>query len=73
VVARERQPEQGRELLDASLQRQDVVLKCGLRQVRPLQAHHGIRRPAEPRTRHRSRDAAIHGEAELARASNEFP
>jgi len=47
----EREPEQGRELLDASLQRQDLAAKGRLRQVRPMDAHHGIRRSREPRTR----------------------
>ena len=58
---------------DASLQRQDLLPKFRLRQVRAMETHDGIRRGAEPPTCGRSRDAAIRGEAELARASDEFP
>ena len=69
-----REPEQGRELLDASLQRQDLLPKFCLRQVRSTaRLTTACRRSAEPPTRRRSRDAAIRGEAELARASDEFP
>ena len=50
-----------------------IVPKRGLRQVRSMQAHDGIRRRAEPPARRRSRDAAIRGKAEFARALDEFP
>ena len=69
----ERESEQGRQLLDASLQRQDLVPKFRLLEVCPIQTHHGGRRRAEPPTRRQSRDAAIRREAELARPPDAFP
>jgi hypothetical protein len=49
------QPEQRRELLDASPQLQDLLPEFRLREVRPLQTDHDPRSRAEPPTRRRAR------------------
>jgi hypothetical protein len=68
-----REPEQRRELLDASPQRQDLLPEFRLREGRPIQAEHDRRRGAEPPTRRRARNAEIRRDGQVPGASDEIP
>ena len=67
TVARHRnvQPEQRRELLDASPQLQELLPEFLLREVRHLQTDHDRRRRAEPPSRRRPRDTEICGDGQV--------
>ena len=67
------EPEQRRELLDASPQLQDLLSEFRLREVRHIQTDHDRRRRAEPPTRRRARDAEIRGDGHVAGALDEIP
>jgi len=67
------QPEQRRELLDASPQLQDLLPEFRLREVGPLQTDHDPRRRAEPPTGRRARDSEIRSDGQVPGALDEIP
>ena len=72
-VARRARVGASRQLGHALLQLPDFLPQLRLRPVRAIETDDGARRGTKPPTCGRSRDAAPRGEAELARASDEFP
>jgi hypothetical protein len=69
----QREPEQRRELLDASPPRQDRLPELRLHEVRHIPAEHDRRRSAELPTRRRARNAEIRRDGQLPGASDEIP
>jgi hypothetical protein len=69
----QRQPEQRRELLDASPELQDLLLEFRLREVHTLQTDHDQGRRAEPAARRRPRDVVSRGDREVPGALDESP
>ena len=69
----QREPEQRRELLDASPQLQDLLSEFRLREVRHIQTDHDRRRRAEPATRRRARDSEVRGDGHVPGALDEIP
>ena len=65
------QPEQRRELLDASPQRQDLLPEFRRREVRHFQTDHDPRRRVEPPTRRRARDSEIRRDGQVPGSLNE--
>jgi hypothetical protein len=65
------EPEQRRELLDASPEHQDPLWEFRLREVGHVQTDYDRRRGAKPPTSRRARDAEIRGDGHVAGASDE--
>jgi len=68
----EREPQQGRKPVDASLQRHDLLPKSWLGAVRPVQMHHLGRGRTEPPARRRWRDPVIRRDTDVAGALDEL-
>jgi hypothetical protein len=68
-----RQPEERRELLDASSQLQDLLSEFRLRQVAAIQTDHDRRRGVAPPTRRRARDPEIRGNGQVPCALDKVP
>jgi hypothetical protein len=69
----QRQPEERSELLDASLQLQDLLSKFRLRHVAAIQTDHDRRRRVEPPTRRRPRNPEIGGNGQVPGALDKIP
>ena len=68
----QRESKECRELLDASPERQDFMLKFRGPQVRHVQAHHDLLWPATPPTGRRARDAEIRRDGHVPGALDEI-
>ena len=69
----EHEPEQCRELVDASPELQNFLSELRLREVRNLQTHHDRRRQTEPAARRRAWNAEVGGGGHVAGALDEMP
>jgi hypothetical protein len=67
------EPEQRRELLDASPQLEDLLLEFRFREIRHIQTAHDRWRRAEPATRRRARDAEVRGDGHVPGAVDQMP
>jgi hypothetical protein len=67
------QPQQCRELLDASPELQDFLLEFRRREVRQLHRYHDSRRRREPSTRGRAWDPEIGRDGQVPGALDEIP